>query len=118
MWPECRVHARLSRKGASGRRRLLLLPLSNSRNARDFHVVGYDIHLIRFVSGAPQPQPAGRIDDLLRRASESPPDEHGFTRVSWCGGEADVYGVPRTADDPVDNVMFSRPAAGDGIFGS
>ena len=32
-----------------------------------------------------------------------------------CDGEADVYG-PKHPDEPVDNVMFSRPAEDDAIF--
>lgn len=78
--------------------------------------MSYDIHLLRFIAGEPEACPAGRVHDLLREAAGRPPDEHRYARVSWRGGEADVYGVPRAADEPIDSVTFSRPAADDRIF--
>jgi hypothetical protein len=78
--------------------------------------VGYDIHLLRFVDGEPQPRRAGRLHDLLSGAARSAPDEHGYARLSWRDGEADVYGVPASPDELIDGVMFSRPAESDRIF--
>lgn len=78
--------------------------------------MSYDIRLLRFVDGGPQANPAGRVHDLLREAAARPPDEDGYARVVWQGGQADAYGVPRAPDEPVDSVMFSRPAEDDRIF--
>lgn len=78
--------------------------------------MGYDIHLLRFVDGEPQPRRAGRLHVLLSGAARSAPDEHGYARLSWRDGEADVYGVPASPDELIDSVMFSRPAESDRIF--
>lgn len=78
--------------------------------------VSYDIHLLRFVNGEPEPQPAGQVHELLSSATSAPPDEHGYARVTWRGGEADVYGMTRAPTDDVASLMFSRPAEDDAIF--
>jgi hypothetical protein len=78
--------------------------------------VSYDIHLLRFVDGEPEPRRAGRVHELLERAADAPPDEHGYSRVSWKGGEADLYGMTESPEDAVESMMFSRPAGDDHIF--
>ena len=78
--------------------------------------VSYDIHLLRFVNGEPEPQPAGQVHELLSSATSAPPDEHGYARVTWRGGEADVYGMTRAPTDDIASLMFSRPAEDDAIF--
>jgi hypothetical protein len=78
--------------------------------------VGYDIHLLRFVDGEPKARVANRVHELLSRAAEAEPDQHGYARVSWEGGEADVYGVTRSANESTDSILFSRPAGSERIF--
>jgi hypothetical protein len=78
--------------------------------------VSYDVHLLRFVDGEPEPRRADRVHELLVGAADAPPDEHGYSRVSWEGGEADLYGMTKSPEDEVESMMFSRPAGDERIF--
>ena len=78
--------------------------------------MSYDIHLLRFKAGEPSARPAGTVHELLSCAAETDPDEHGRARVRWHGGEADCYGVTRSPDEPLESLMFSRPAGDAAIF--
>ena len=55
-----------------------------------------------------------RVWELLREAWEEPPDVHDFSRVRRGAGEADLYAVQE--GDPIESLMFSRPAGGVEIF--
>jgi hypothetical protein len=72
--------------------------------------VSYDIHLLRFADGEPQPRRADRLHELLEGAADAPPDEHGYSRVCWKGGEADLYGMTTSAArikvEAIGNVFF------------
>jgi hypothetical protein len=78
--------------------------------------VSYDIHLLRFHDGEPAARRADRVHALLERAVGAPPDEHGHARVSWGGGEADLYGMTKSPEDQLESVTFSRPAGDERIF--
>jgi hypothetical protein len=78
--------------------------------------VSYDIHLARFVHGKPESRQADRVYELLADAVNEPADQHEYSRVVWHGGEADLYGMPESAQDQVGSITFSRPSGDERIF--
>jgi hypothetical protein len=76
--------------------------------------MGFDVFVQRFQNGDPAVVTDPRVWELLREAWEAPPDHHHYSRVRRGAGEADIYAVPE--GEPIDGLMFSRPAGGADIF--
>jgi hypothetical protein len=76
--------------------------------------MGFDVFVARFQNGEPAVVTDPRVWELLREAWEEPPDVHDFSRVRRGAGKADLYAVQE--GDPIDSLMFSRPAGGAEIF--
>jgi len=68
--------------------------------------MSYDVHLQRFREQEPQLVRSPQVWALLERAWEAPPDDLGYSRVTWHGDEADLY--TEQPGDPIDGLMFSR----------
>jgi hypothetical protein len=68
--------------------------------------VSYDVHLVRFLDGDSVPVESPRVRELLLGASDSPPDEFEFCRVTWGGDEGDVYGL--APDGQIESLMFNH----------
>lgn len=76
--------------------------------------MGFDVFVQRFQNGEPAVVRDPRVWELLREAWEAPPDDHDYSRVRRGAGEADLYAVQD--GQPIDSLMFSRPAGGAEIF--
>ena len=76
--------------------------------------MGFDVFVQRFQNGEPAVVTDPRVWELLREAWEAPPDEHDRSLVRRGAGEADLYAVQE--GEPIDGLMFSRPAGGADIF--
>jgi hypothetical protein len=61
---------------------------------------------MRFEAGAPASIDSPEFWELLARAWEKPPDEHGFVRVVRGDGEADVYA--RRPGESLESVMVNH----------
>jgi hypothetical protein len=72
--------------------------------------VSFDIFLERIAEVADDRS----VWSLLEAAWDAPPDEHNYVRARRGAGEADLYTGP--LDEPVQSLMFSRPAGGHEIF--
>lgn len=76
--------------------------------------MGFDVFVARFQNGEPAVVTDPRVWELLHEAWEAPPDVHDFSRVRRGAGNADLYAVQE--GEPIDSLMFSRPAGGAEIF--
>lgn len=76
--------------------------------------MGFDVFVQRFQDGEPVLVTDPQVWTLLREAWEAPPDHHDYSRVRRGAGEADLYAVQE--NEPIDSLMFSRPAGGAEIF--
>jgi len=76
--------------------------------------MGFDVFVQRFQNGEPAVVTDPRVWELLREAWEAPPDDLDFSRVRRGAGDADLYAVQE--GEPIDGLMFSRPAGGAEIF--
>jgi hypothetical protein len=64
---------------------------NDARAASSISRMSYDLFLMRFDAGAPAQIDSPEFWELLARAWQKPPDDHGFVRLVRGDGEADVY---------------------------
>jgi hypothetical protein len=76
--------------------------------------MGFDVFVERFQNGEPERVTNPHVWELLREAWEAPPDRHDYSRVRRGAGEADLHAAQD--GEPIESLMFSRPAGGAEIF--